>query len=833
MIVSVCAVARGWHSSKVISLKFTVFALIFLFFGLSVGLSMNSNKGNSHASFRTVLMTRSEIVRIRVDEVVTLIVPPAQQENSTSSSHSSKKKSRETVAAQNLYRFEVINSVVGLSYTMMTSPADSSRYDLHLRFSGQVEPSCGPYWITQTLFETCVPSFQKTLLSNVGSRILRFDRCLNEPIFGGIRNLNSLYDMSITITFSTIQYRGQQPPCKLGPLVPGYAFEREVFTSPIISDFQVDVSNRRNIGTSIPTILQCAWVYLGEIPTRQVRVEVWNNGNTIVASSDIIEDVGTVNVTLTSSFPNSKDLKLKLVHMTGISSQTLIESERFFSFGANVAPVSSSPLRLAATLAVDSYGIMREELQSFDGGIESFYVTVLSSAAYTARTNLYVSNRRNLVVISQRGTVGVTDDWDVNYNTLAITCSNIVAGCLGQTTQGLATEYALTATSIKDKLILIGATNLTKEFTFLVTGHSQGAALAALTALDLSLTFQIPQSRMFLVTLGLPVFADTTLAAQLQSRVTNFAQLVTRDQILAPDAATLYSKYVYGTNFILSPVFPQHYLSYTRLAKDDPCISSNLCPIVGATCGSCFSDLNKGNLDAHQPRNYLEQVIINGQTGGSNLDPLPPLNDFCQFPDTLAAQFIYHLNALRATSFSDPQISCNVEVTATIWFQFSPQITAFYTFDTCFPETTVEDTVVSIYEGACQNLTLLACNDNVFVGSSCDGTFKARAAGVPMSQGKTYLIALSVKRGIPLALATSTIKLSLTKDTLMTTTTATSLLATATTSAAKFTPTSSSTPISTTFLQQAQTTKPSDAAQVFTTNFLLFFPVLIMSNFLS
>lgn len=682
-------------------------------------------------------MTQDDIVRVSVDEVVTLVIPPRQQESNSTAK-------RETVLARDLYRFEVINSVVGASYTMVASPADSSQYDLHLRLTGQVLPSCSQNCPTHLIAKTGIASFQKNLSANTGVRTLRFDRCINVPIFGGVFNLNALLPMNITLTFNTIQNRGPSPPCTLGPLVPGYVFEKEVFTSPIISDFQVDVSNRRNIAPSVPTLLSCAWVSVGDIPSRFVRVEIWKDDLTIVASSEIVQDIGTANVTLTSSFPNSKNLKLVLVRMVGLSSQTLIISERFFSFGAGVPPVSSSPLRLATTLSVDSYGIMREELQSFDGGIENFQISVLSSPSFTARTNVYVSTRRNLVVIAQRGTVGVAEDWDVNYNTAPTPCSNFILGCVGQTTQGLGTEYSLTASALKDKLILLGANNLTNEFTILVTGHSQGGALAALTALDISLTFQIPTSRLFLVTLGLPVFSDTNLAAQLQSRVTNFAQLVTRDQIMAPDTVTLYSKFIYGTNFVLSPLFPQHFLSYTRLATDDSCILSSLCPGLITSCESCFGDLTTGNTDAHEPRNYLEQVIVGNQTGGSNLDLLPPLNDFCQYPTTIGTVSAHSQSIFGATIYKDPTISCGVEVGATTWYQFAPQQSGFYTIDSCMPLTTISDTVISIFEGNCQNLTQITCGDDQPIVNSCGPQSRARVVEVSLSQTKPYLIAVSV-----------------------------------------------------------------------------------------
>ena len=207
--------------------------------------------------------------------------------------------------------------------------------------------------------------------------------------------------------------------------------------------------------------------------------------------------------------------------------------------------MTSTTLRLGSQLAMDVYGLVKSGPLNFDGQ-EIYQAVIATSSDFTARTGIYFSSRRNIVVISQRGTAGTMEDWNVNFDTTVVACSSYITGCLGDVTRGFGDQYMLTASTIYSQLSLKGATVLTNQWIFIVTGHSQGAALATLTAMDLSLRFNIPRERIVLLTFGLPVVGDPSFATQLASRI-SFYQFILRDQFLIPDVVTTYSATIYGS----------------------------------------------------------------------------------------------------------------------------------------------------------------------------------------------------------------------------------------------------------------------------------------------
>jgi hypothetical protein len=244
--------------------------------------------------------------------------------------------------------------------------------------------------------EKAVPSFQKALLSNVVSTAIRYDVCQNSSVFGGVTNRNLIVPTTVTISVVSINDLGSNAPCVLGSKVPGYAFGAEAFTSPVISDFSAEVSSRRNVAPSVPTTILCSWVSIGEIPTRSVSLVLFSDlAKTVVSyQTSSFVDVGYFSIPWTLGFPISNTLCVCLFNGT----TKLFCSDRFYSYSSLGASITASPVRLAATLAMDVYGIVEDGPIVLDG-FDDFTLTVLTSSSFTARTNIYVSQKRNLVVI--------------------------------------------------------------------------------------------------------------------------------------------------------------------------------------------------------------------------------------------------------------------------------------------------------------------------------------------------------------------------------------------------------------------------------------------------
>lgn len=80
-----------------------------------------------------------------------------------------------------------------------------------------------------------------------------------------------------------------------------------------------------------------------------------------------------------------------------------------------------------------------------------------------------------------------------------------------------------------------------------------------------------------------------------------------------------------------------------------------------------------------------------------------PANDACagrvMIPDDGPFPFHTNVNTFGATTLGDPSElpSCQASVAGSVWFEFRPEVTAFYTVSTCSEETTLEDTVMAIY----------------------------------------------------------------------------------------------------------------------------------------
>lgn len=97
-----------------------------------------------------------------------------------------------------------------------------------------------------------------------------------------------------------------------------------------------------------------------------------------------------------------------------------------------------------------------------------------------------------------------------------------------------------------------------------------------------------------------------------------------------------------------------------------------------------------------------------------------PVNDTCAGALVISNSFPYLtpvVDLLDATTNGDPQIEPCFEgvVSRSVWYRFTPLVTADYTISTCTDTaTTLLDTVMAIYtaSGACNGFSLLACVDD-------------------------------------------------------------------------------------------------------------------------
>ncbi len=127
--------------------------------------------------------------------------------------------------------------------------------------------------------------------------------------------------------------------------------------------------------------------------------------------------------------------------------------------------------------------------------------------------------------------------------------------------------------------------------------------------------------------------------------------------------------------------------------------------------------------------------------------PAPP-NDLCGaselIPDSGPFPYSTLLTAdiSGATTTGDPSSpSCQSNVSRSIWYSFTPAVGGRYTFAVCANAptgTTVDDTAMAIYTGACTGLTEMpgACDDDSCLGEAAQSVID----GVALTAGTTYHI---------------------------------------------------------------------------------------------
>ena len=127
----------------------------------------------------------------------------------------------------------------------------------------------------------------------------------------------------------------------------------------------------------------------------------------------------------------------------------------------------------------------------------------------------------------------------------------------------------------------------------------------------------------------------------------------------------------------------------------------------------------------------------------------PPVNDLCAGAEVVPGGGPFPLlssvaDLTDATTVNDPPLpSCQSSLSRSVWFAFTPDATAGYSFSLCSDAptaTTVEDTVLAVYasSGSCTGLSEMAggCSDD-----ACGPTgLQSSLDGLTLSAGTTYYI---------------------------------------------------------------------------------------------
>ncbi|KAL9651925.1 hypothetical protein ABK040_000269 [Willaertia magna] len=121
------------------------------------------------------------------------------------------------------------------------------------------------------------------------------------------------------------------------------------------------------------------------------------------------------------------------------------------------------------------------------------------------RVFVYYNSFEDKLAISFRGTEGNLADWSENFE-IAKTLSKPDGKNIGSIHSGFLDEYLTYRASLLNFVTNFIENNHTK---IIVTGHSQGGALASICAVDLGYVLSVPKHRMKLITFGAPAAGDS------------------------------------------------------------------------------------------------------------------------------------------------------------------------------------------------------------------------------------------------------------------------------------------------------------------------------------
>lgn len=131
------------------------------------------------------------------------------------------------------------------------------------------------------------------------------------------------------------------------------------------------------------------------------------------------------------------------------------------------------------------------------------------------------------------------------------------------------------------------------------------------------------------------------------------------------------------------------------------------------------------------------------QGGGGNLRltgqwTLPSVaNDRCAGALTINPGETLRMNTLRATTTGDPSTTCVSGAGRGVWYKITPAVAGTLRVLTCGSNF---DTVLALYEGSCDDLSRVACNDDTSFCSGSDGTSRESVVSYAVTAGQTYYI---------------------------------------------------------------------------------------------
>lgn len=171
------------------------------------------------------------------------------------------------------------------------------------------------------------------------------------------------------------------------------------------------------------------------------------------------------------------------------------------------------PYAIAASFSHEAYGVLFPDRTYESCGIDwtlEYLYNVADNAAFVVS-----SENLKLAVVSFRGTIGSVSDW---INSLSITqkpCSSYLRnGCDGGFLHaGFSSVFNITAAEIRT---LVGR-YLPLGFDIILTGHSKGAAIATIQALDIIQEFPSFTNSIRLITFGSPRVGDPKFVSALNS----------------------------------------------------------------------------------------------------------------------------------------------------------------------------------------------------------------------------------------------------------------------------------------------------------------------------
>lgn len=160
---------------------------------------------------------------------------------------------------------------------------------------------------------------------------------------------------------------------------------------------------------------------------------------------------------------------------------------------------------------------------------------------------------------------------------------------------------------------------------------------------------------------------------------------------------------------------------------------------AGEPCGADGSCLT---LSAVKDQSYLLRIAsVDGGTGAVTLriKSLRPLNDDCGAAGNLTLDTIIPGTTGGATSQGHAAGCGNSNAGPDVWYSYTAQATGKLILDSCG---SAIDTVLSVYTGACDSLTQVACDDN----SAACGTTDSRLV-FDVTAGTTYRIRVAGNDG--------------------------------------------------------------------------------------